>query len=103
MTEVKQQVRIIGMFGKRGAEVSDGLRQLTGFDLCNAQGLLGADTLQMRNGLGGIAVSEKCIAQKLMSDQELGAELQCPFQRNDCSAIVMFFHVSGAEVHKSIS
>src|ERR1700730_12903362 len=56
----------------------------------------------MRNGFGGVALGQECITEKLVSDLEVGAQLQRSLQRSDGRTVVMFLHVRSAEIDEGI-
>src|ERR1700739_4404908 len=56
----------------------------------------------MRDGLGGIALGQKRITQKLMSDRKVRAQFQGALQRSDGRTVVMFLHVCRAEIYEGV-
>src|ERR1700676_784046 len=102
MAEVVEQIWVVGTLSQRCIEVRDRLGQLASFDLCDPQRVLCAGPLEMRNGLGGVTLREKCIAQKLVSDQEVGTQIERALEWRDGQTVFMFLHVRGAEIDEGV-
>src|SRR5580704_14780882 len=56
----------------------------------------------MRDGLGGIALRQKCKTQQLVSRRRVGTELQCSLKWSDSRAVIVFLHISRAEIQEGI-
>jgi hypothetical protein len=73
-----------------------------GFDLCDSQRLLCAGAIQVRDGLGGVALCQKRISQKLVGDRKVRAKLQRPLKRNDGRTVITFLRVGSLEVNEPV-
>src|SRR6516165_6356708 len=102
MTEVIEQIGIAWSLRERSAKVVNGLGKLTSLDLCDSEGLLRTDFLEMWYGFRSIALCQESVAEKLVRDRQIGAQLQRSFQRANRGAVVMLFHVRRAEIHECV-
>src|SRR6516225_4972142 len=103
MTEVIEQIGIARSLREHSAKVADCLGKLTSFDLCDSQGLLRTDLLEMRYGFRSIALCQEGVAEKLVRDRQIRAQLQGSFQRTNRGTVVMLFHIRLAEIHEGVS
>ena len=102
MTEVIQQVSIAGSLRERRAKVVNRLGKLASFDLRDSQRFPGTDFLQMWYGFRSISLCQESIAEELVHDRQIGAQLERSFQGRNRGAVVMLFHVRSAEIHESV-
>src|SRR6266436_3327159 len=102
VAEVIQQIRVVGPLSEGGIEVRDRFAQLTGFDLRDSQGVLCAYPLEVRDGLGGVPLSQKRVAKILMTDGKVGAQFEPSLQRSDGRTVIVLLHVRRAEIHEGI-
>ena len=80
MTEVIEQIGIAWSLRERSTKVVNCFGKLTSLDLCYSQGLLRTDFLEMWYGFRSVALCQESVAEKLVRDRQIGAQLQRSFE-----------------------
>ena len=89
------------MLLQRGLQVGHSFRQFPTLELCDAEGSLLLNLLQVRNCLFGVALGKECISEQAVCRRKTRVQLQCPFQGRDSRAVVMILHTGLAEIDKT--
>src|SRR5580658_946041 len=96
-TEIEEKIRIVRRFRESRLQIRDCLRGLARLQLRNTQSSGVINNVQRRNGVGGVARSQKRISEQLMGGRGIRTQFGCALQgRNGCS-VVTLLHVCVAQ------